>query len=195
MDSFKSSELSDLLLAIRGGKDADLAFLELESRYKSLMYSRVRRYFGAEGDLSEPLQEARIAIHNAALTYEAEQFDGVTFGLYAGVCVSNRLCSLLRKNAKLNEKACLLPDSDKIVAVGGPESFVARKDLCERVMRIAKAELSDFEFQVFRMEIDQYTTADIAKALGKTAKSIDNAKNRIHRLRDNKEICDILFDI
>ena len=62
-------------------------------------------------------------------------------------------------------------------------------------MRIAKAELSDFEFQVFRMEIDQYTTADIAKALGKTAKSIDNAKNRIHRLRDNKEICEILFDI
>lgn len=197
MNSFKNSDLAKLLDIIKlGDAFADHAFSELVLRYTPLLRARIAMYSFSESEYSEAMQEASIALHSAALTYDSDKCDGVTFGLYAGVCVSNRLKSLLRKNARDSQDTDLTSETEKISSGHDVESYIATRDLCERVMRVAKGILSDFEFEVFRMGFERYSTKDIAESLGRTPKSIDNAKWRIsRRLRESREICDILSDI
>ncbi|MBQ9070797.1 MAG: sigma-70 family RNA polymerase sigma factor [Clostridia bacterium] len=192
----KETELSELLEMVKGRENADEAFSELLSRYMPLIKKRVATYFDCASDVSEPMQEASIALHSAAVTYDADKCDGVTFGLYAGVCISNRLKSLLRKKVRDSDKTEHFSEAEKLPSELDVESSVVTHDVCERVMTLAKNLLSGFEYEVFRMGFERYTTKDIAAALGKTPKSIDNAKFRIsQRLRTNREIREILFDI
>ena len=192
----KEKDLSELLDSIKAEENADEAFSELLSRYMPLIKKRVAFYFDVSEDISEPMQEASIALHSAAVTYDSCKCDGVTFGLYAGVCVSNRLKSLIRKNAKDSIRIEHFSETDKLSSGVDVESYIVARDVCERVMKSAASLLSDFEFEVFRMGFERYTTKDISVALGRSPKSVDNAKFRIsRRLRENKEICDILCDI
>ena len=196
MDSIKNAELSELIDMIRCGSFANEAFSELLDRYSPLLKKRVVTYFGSLSvDESEPMQEASIALHSAAMTYDSDKCDGVTFGLYASVCVSNRLKSLLRKQLKDSDRSDDYLSLEKLSSGINVENSVVTRDVCDRVMKEARELLSDFEYEVFRLGFERYTTADIANALGKSAKSIDNAKFRISRnLRKSKTIRDILSD-
>ena len=196
MHFMNNLELNELLSMIRSGVSADPAFAELLARYTPLLRSRVAAFSFSESEFSEAMQEASIALHSAALTYDPEKCDGVTFGLYAGVCVSNRLKSLLRKNARESMSTEVISETERIPSGHDLESYIVTRDLCERVMRTAKGLLSEFEFDVFRMGFERYSTKDIAEKLGRTQKSVDNAKWRIsQRLRVSREICEILSNI
>lgn len=196
MDSVKNCEISELLDMIKCGRMSDLAFSELLSRYMPLIRARIVAYSFLDSGDSEATQEASIALHSAAMTYDSTKCDGVTFGLYAGVCISNRLKSLIRKNARSAKDTELTSESEKIASGHDLESYIATRDLCERVMNAAKGLLSEFEFEVFRMGFERYSTKDIAASLGRTPKSVDNAKWRIsQRLRESREICDILLSV
>ncbi len=196
MDSFKDKETNELIRAVKCGNDADEAFAELVLRYAPLIGKCVRAYFGNLSDVSEATQEARIALHDAARSYDFSKSDGVTFGLYAEICISNRLKSELRKNTRKSGKTEFHPEMENVISVSGFELAVAARDICERVMLVARSVLSDFEYEVFRMSFERYSTKDIAAELGRTSKSVDNAKFRISkRLRENKEICDVLSNI
>jgi RNA polymerase sporulation-specific sigma factor len=195
MNSLENCDLASLISLIRNGSCADEAFAELLSRYMPLLKSRVSRLSSSAVDSLEAMQEARIALHNAALSYDPDRCNGVTFGLYADICIANKLRTLLSKNSRHSVNETQLCDADRVASGVDIESFVATRDLCERVMAIAATVLSEYEFEVFRLTFERYTTRDIAAKLGKSAKSVDNAKNRISRsLRKNRDICDILLD-
>ena len=195
MDPVRANDVSHLIEAVRSGDPYGVAFAELSERYMPLMQSRAAAIVGEAS--GEAIQEARIALHKAAMTYSSDKCDGVSFGLYAGVCISNALrsfCRVIRRNSMRvsleGEESNDTPDSVDI------EALMATKDLSERVLRAAKFVLSGFEYEVFRLGFEGYTTADIAASLSKTAKAVDNAKNRISRkLRENSAICNILSDI
>lgn len=193
MDSMNNSELSCLLAAIKSGVGADGAFEQLLSRYKPLIIGKVSALFGNHKENAEAVQEASVALHKAALSYDSQNYDGVTFGLFAGVCIHRRLIDMIRRESREREFAEQVENPESISSDVNIESAVAAKDLCDRVMKVAKLELSDFEYEVFRLVFEQYSTKDIAKKLSKTPKSVDNAKNRISRkLSPNREILDIL---
>ena len=197
MNSSGSLDLYELLDSIKSGKNADAAFASLVQMYAPLMQSRVLEHFG-DPDEIEANQEANIALHSAALTYDSVKCEGVTFGLYASVCISNRLRSLMRRIRRDNMRTDRFSDEIGIDVPDSAdlESTMATKDFCERVMKAARYVLSSFEYDVFSLSLERYTTADIAERLSKSAKSVDNAKNRIaHKLRANKAVCDILADI
>ena len=205
MSSTDSIDLYALLDSIKSGDGADPAFSRLVEMYSPLMQSRVLEMFGTH-DGVEAMQEANIALHSAALTYDRVKCDGVTFGLYASICISNRLRSLLRRmrrDSRYSDRfsgdiGIDTPDTSAVIiqSVQTTPSAMAAKDLCERVMREAKQVLSPFEYEVFRLSLERYTTADISARLSKSAKSVDNAKSRISRkLRENKAVCNILSDI
>ena len=87
-------------------------------------------------------------------------------------------------------------EPDEMHSSSDLETFVSTRDICDRVMSLAKAILSEYEYEVFHLSFMQYSTKDIALCLKRTPKSIDNAKRRIsERLRSNREIREILFDL
>ena len=195
MKFLKEVELSVIIDAIKSGRDADAAFAELAIRYAPMMRGRVLSMFSEQAEIDEAMQEAHIALHDAALTYDADKCSGVTFGLYSGICVCNRLKSHLRRLKRESAIMDKFSEADEESADCDVESFVATRDLCQRVMSVAEGMLSELEYSVFRLEFEGYTTKDIAMKLSRTPKSVDNAKARIaKRLSTSEEIRGILTE-
>ena len=194
MKFLKEVELSAILELIKNSEDSDAAFAELAVRYSPMMRGRVLSMFSSSAEIDEGMQEAHIALHYAALTYDAEKCSGVTFGLYAGVCVCNRLKSYLRRLSRESAVMDKFSEAEELSECD-LESFVATRDLCQRVMSIAEGLLSPLEYSVFRLQFEGYTTKDIALMLSRTPKSVDNAKARIaKRLSTSGEIQGVLSD-
>ena len=169
----------ELILAFRNGNDS--AFSQLCEKYVLLLDSLSHKYFKMcaddQVDRDDFLQEGKIALHNAVLTYGIES-QVVTFGAYAKACVRNGLVSYLRKcNAKKRRKNnCDITTAEEEVA---SERVVWRefeKQLNEQVDSI----LSPLENKVFKMLVLDMSIKEISDRLKKSEKSINNA---IYRAR------------
>lgn len=167
-----------LIIAARNGDGS--AFSELTEVYRPLIETMTDKYtvsskgFGAERE--DLRQEASLAFYRAVMTYDVDSRK-VTFGLYAKICIRNRLISLVRKlgrraksEAKLgaaqrNEKARL-----RELPIDSGELITLSREL-----------LSDRERRVFLSYADGKSYADIANELGITVKSVDNCLMRAKR--------------
>ena len=173
--------LQSLISLARSGNED--AFSELAEIYTPLLQSMAGNYF--EKNTSDALgyedflQEARLALFSAVGSFE----DGknVTFGLYAKICVRNRLVSLLRSSRKKVNKRDLKKDAtDETVYK------LLEKENADGIKTKIRALLSDFEWQVFELYIQKKSYEQMAEELGKSTKSVDNAifrfKKKLKRL-------------
>ena len=183
MQELDKLEVSDLILKVREGSDA--AFSELIHRYLPMIKKVTAGFSGSGIRSDEAFCEASVAFYKAAKTYDITRSD-VTFGLYARICVYRRLCDLVGKE-KGNEDLFSDLDVDAISVQSGIESNLVTRERMESALLFAKSLLSEYEYKVFVLHLEGYTTASIARALGKSAKSVDNAKARaIKHLREKR---------
>ena len=180
MKSSESLELRALILRCRERDDE--AFSRLVSLYTPMMRKVISGFAGAVLGFDECFSEAILALHSAAMRYDLEQTD-VTFGLYARICVHHRLVDYLRAHDTLPlVRECdveSVSDSDLL------ERRIVDRETVELLMKSAKTLLSDYEYRVLILHMQGYKTSVLAKKIGKSAKSVDNAKSRLFkRLRD-----------
>ena len=189
MQELEKIEVSDLILMVRDGSDE--AFSELIRRYLPMIKKVSSGFSGAKIRSDEAFCEASVAFYKAAKTYDIGNGD-VTFGLYARICVYRRLCDLVGKEKGKEEFFSDL-DVEKIYVQNGIETSLVYKESFRSALLFAKSLLSEFEYEVFVRHLEGYTTAQIAEALGKSEKSVDNAKARaVKRLRKERaEFTDI----
>ena len=176
MDVYRNTDILELLLLCRQHNDE--AFDELVHRYTPMIRKVISGFGNIYADYSELFAEACVALHIAAGRFDLSQNE-VTFGLFARICVRNRIVDLLRSA----EHEVNLTDYDVEMMSEGKsvEAQLADREDFELVLGSAKRILSDYEYSVLLLHIQGYKTAAIAKALGKTAKSVDNAKSRLFR--------------
>lgn len=175
--------VSDLILQVREGSDE--AFSELIRRYLPMIKKMSSDFSGAKIRSDEAFCEASVAFYKAARTYDISRAE-VTFGLYARICVYRRLCDLAGKE-RGKEDLFLDLDVDAISVQSGIESALVTRERMHSALLFAKSLLSEYEYEVFILHLEGYTTAAIAKTLNKSSKSVDNAKARaIKRLREKK---------
>ena len=178
MNQYKDADVKELIEACR--RHCDSAFDELVSRYTPMMRKVISGVSSSSFDWSELFSEACIALHSAMLKYDLEQSE-VTFGLFARICVQHRIVDLLRSESGREVVGCdveVVADGDSV------EGGIIRRETFEYLMNAARSQLSDYEYRVLVLHIQGYKTAAIAKMLGRTPKSVDNAKYRIFaRLR------------
>ena len=180
MQELDKIEVSELILKFRAGDE--LAFSELIRRYLPMIKKLSASYSGAGVRADEAFCEASVAFYKAAVSYDIGRSD-VTFGLYARICVSRRLCDLVGKS---KQKEDLFSDLDveSISVQNGIESGLVRRESLRSALALAKSLLSEYEYEVFIRHLEGDSTAVIAASLGKSAKSVDNAKARaLKRLR------------
>ena len=171
-------EVDELIKKCRAHDDD--AFAELLSRYTPMINREVAAFVGDRLSHDELFSEASAALHSAAMRYDLLQ-SGVTFGLFARICVHNRLVDLTRM---ANRHPICEEYGDDTADEESPESELVLRDTAMRLMDSARAMLSDYEYRVLILYMQGYRTSEIAKRLGRTAKSVDNAKSRIFtRLR------------
>lgn len=178
-DTVQFDEAAKLLARVRKGSSG--AFLELSEKYKPLLESEVSRYISsfADADLDDLRQGALVALYHAALSYRADH--GVTFGLYAKVCIVNGIADALRYLAKKTADVSMesLTDDDLLGGDENPQSLMLDKEGFTLALNKARAVLSELEYRIFELYIGGYSYAEIAEQIGKAEKSVDNALRRV----------------
>ncbi len=178
MSLYDSTDINVLVEECKKNHSDD-AFDEIVRRYTPMLKSTVLGYSNSSCfDYDELFAEACVALHSAVMRYDTTQSE-VTFGLFARICVYRRIISHLKSD---DFRRCVVSDGiEQIVDHDTLESGVADRDTADRLMECARTILSDYEYRVLVLHIQGYKTADIAKMLSRTPKSVDNAKSRVFR--------------
>ena len=161
------------------------AFEELAAQYAPLIASMSAHFApsfsktadGAAIGEQDLAQEARLALYRAAKTFDSSK-KGITFGLYAKICVRNSLVSLLRKSSA-GARASRRGTREEAAADGKDalSEFLSTTEtgaLRERIREV----LSPYENRIFEQYISGMSVKQIALHADKTEKSVSNALYR-----------------
>ena len=180
----QSEHPAHLIAAVREGDE--VAFAALLELYAPLLAALVSA-FRSDGRMREELmQEARYALYRAALSYRE---GGVTFGLYAKICVRNALIAGKRRSGR-EEPPCSLDDPALELGAIGAESgdvldALIHAEALEALWKRATRVQSPYEWRVFSAYAAGSSVEEIAAMLGRDAKSVRNALSRaLAKLRD-----------
>ena len=201
MEKKDYKEYSDELL-VRMARDGDEKAEDfLLKKYKDFVRSKARAYFLVGGDSDDLIQEGMIGLYNAIGHYD--ESIASSFMTYAAICINNKLISAVsadgrQKNAPLNgyvsiyssitdetgEEASLsdvLPDTENI----NPEAIILNEEQEKLTINRLFGKLSALEKEILSYYMEGMSYSEIAKLIGKTEKSVDNAIQRI-RLKMRK---------
>ncbi len=174
----------DLITLAKNGDEG--AFSELCEIYKPLIENMTDRYAARLNaiiqDKDDLRQEATVAFYRAVKTFDVSQ-DKVSFGLYAKICIKNRMVSLIRranKKSALRSAGTAEPEGKRI----GDRVF----DFGE-LLAISDRILSKREKTVFSLYVGGKSYKEISELLFVSEKSVDNAlfraKSKIKRHYNN----------
>ena len=201
MEKKDYKEYSDELF-VRMARDGDEKAEDfLLKKYKDFVRSKARAYFLVGGDSDDLIQEGMIGLYNAIGHYDESMAS--SFMTYAAICINNKLISAVsadgrQKNAPLNgyvsiyssitdetgEEASLsdvLPDTENI----NPEAIILNEEQEKLTINRLFGKLSALEKEILSYYMEGMSYSEIAKLIGKTEKSVDNAIQRI-RLKMRK---------
>lgn len=201
MEKKDYKEYSDELLVRMARAGDEKAEDFLLKKYKDFVRSKARAYFLVGGDSDDLIQEGMIGLYNAIGHYDESMAS--SFMAYAAICINNKLISAVsadgrQKNAPLNgyvsiyssitdetgEEASLsdvLPDTENI----NPEAIILNEEQEKLTINRLFGKLSALEKEILSYYMEGMSYSEIAKLIGKTEKSVDNAIQRI-RLKMRK---------
>ena len=193
--SYTDEEIVDFS---HGGEDAATDFL-LE-KYKALVRKKARTLYLIGGENDDLIQEGMIALYKAIRSYSSPA-DG-TFISFASQCIENQLCNVIKganrlKNSPLNSYVSLyssmsddaeerlsheiLADTLQPANLINPEDILIDRENVTTIESKLEHGLSAFAKSVVNLYIDGCNYQQIAKRLGRTPKSVDNALQRIKK--------------
>ncbi len=160
-------------IPITEGVDFAKALSELMPRIKTAAAS-----FHAGEYTDDLVQEGLLALYCATKVYDAGR--GVPFDAYAYTCIRNAMISALRKISKdTTAFGCNYDDSSNMISTTpGPDELALMTEDFQNIKTLIKDNLSDFEKKVLSLYLNGYSYANIASALHKSEKSVDNALSR-----------------
>ena len=116
------------------------------------------------------------------LTYDFLISD-VEFGLYAKVCISNRLVSQMRMLKRhIDHRATLFDQEDLSRLVSedcDPSARIIENESEQSLLRVISECLSEYEYKVLALYMSGMSSAEMAGRLDSTEKSVNNAMFRI----------------
>lgn len=183
----------ELILLYRDGNESaiDVIF----ERYKNLVRKKAKAMFLAGGDNDDLIQEGMIGLYKAVRDYSAGK--AASFATFASMCINRQMITAVtasnrKKNTPLNTYVSFdAPagndeDSDmKLVDIlqpeteQNPEKLLIDKERAQDLQTRLFTLLSPFEMQVLNLYLEGMDYLQIAEELKKSAKSIDNALQRI----------------
>ena len=170
-----------------------LAEETLVTRYNQTVRSCARPFFLVGGDSEDLIQEGMLGLLKAIREYHPER--EASFRTFAELCIRRRLYSVLRSSARDKHKALNqsisfnTPDFDSNsyssgihnLAQRNPEDFLIDRERTLALLSGVRKQLSEFEAKILGYYLDGLSCGEIARAVGKPPKSVDNAVQRIRR--------------
>lgn len=192
MNELRTISDEELLRQIRSGSnDAMECLLE---RYRDMVRKEARKFFLAGGDEEDLIQEGMIGLFKAITSFQEGK--NTSFSTFAYLCVHRQIYTTIttfnrKKHIPLNTSISLFERKnqeeefslDEILETPEetPEELLLRKEEIKDCYQMIDQRLSKFEKQVMYHYLNGENYTMIAKRLGRTDKSIDNAIQRIRR--------------
>jgi RNA polymerase sigma factor (sigma-70 family) len=162
------------------------AYSELKDIYSPLIEGKVAKFSSYDmtsQDIEDLRQEVLVQFCNAVCNYDLS-LDGVEFGLYAKICIENRLVSYIRSFKRRKDKSTLLLEGEVTEASGytDPAQDIIDKERFKALVSLIEGSLSDYESRVWWLYVSGISVSEIAKKLGvNDPKSVTNAIYRIRK--------------
>ncbi len=195
---FENLTDEEILLQYKQGNEPALDFLL--NKYKSLASKISRSYFLVGGESEDLLQEAMLGLYSACRNFEGKKH--ASFKTFASLCITRAVQTAVKtanrqKNKMLNESYSLthqgmvnllekdeqgedvylyIPSSEP-----APEDALINWEQTQNFKTMLEENLSKKETQVLGCYLKGMSYAQIAKTLGETTKSVDNAISRTKR--------------
>ena len=184
-----------LLQRLREG-DAD-AEEALYMRYKPVVRSRARTYFLVGADREDIIQEGMIGLYKAVCDYEFDK--QASFRVFAELCITRQIITAIKsatrkKHIPLNTYVSLsrpvyddgesertLIDVLQTARVSDPEEALIGRESYEAIARDIETILSPLERQSLALYLQGLSYQQIAAALGRSTKCVDNAIQRVKK--------------
>ena len=178
LNSLSDNELIELVHADSTGKESRDAVSVIISRYLGLVWKRAHSFSANFSDTEDLSQEGLMALLKAVNSFDVS--NGAKFSSYLDVCISNRLKTVV---SKINSTpfAPLLEEGDDISDEKSPESIIVEKEFTENLYRRISSFLTEKEWSIFRLYLENLSYSDIAGRLCITEKAVDNAVFRVRR--------------
>lgn len=183
MINYDKMPINDLVKAVKSGDDD--ACGALLRRYAPLVDSMVYNTMpllssASRADEDELRQEAVIKLYQSALAYDENQTD-TSFGLYAKICIKNRMISLVRRQR--GDGVVFGEDfaeniSETEIASDPSEALLDREREHELDAKI-KSKLSPLEYEVYDLHMEGAGIRQIAETLHISEKTVENALYRM----------------
>ncbi len=159
------------------------AFEELLSSYEVLIRAEcsaiLSKFPDFKSEEEEMRQEGRLALYNAAMKYE--QSEQVTFGLFAKICIHNRLISYIRKLSSAKRRRDRLAEKAMASAENGKsaEEFAIAIENSDKLRELLDGQVSAYEKRVFALYLEKKSYEQISAIVGRDIKSVANAICRV----------------
>ncbi len=177
----------------------------LITRYKNLVRKNAHALYLIGGDREDLIQEGMIGLYKAIRDYDREKNAG--FATFANLCISRQMYTAIRasntrKNQPLNDYLSFdaavheegADNAEGAVgaeflplrwylqnAAGNPEELVIDRESEQQMEEHLKSCLSDFEMEVLKAYMEEENYVRVARRLGRSPKTVDNALQRIRR--------------
>lgn len=194
MTDYLSLSDEELLTKLRGGdKEAEDV---LYARYKQVVRSKARSYFLIGADREDIIQEGMIGLYKAVCDYEFDK--QASFRAFADLCITRQIITAIKsatrkKHMPLNSYVSLnrsmyegesertLVDVISSAQVSDPEELFIGRENYEAMARSIDQVLSRLEKGALALYLQGYSYQQIADALQKTTKCVDNAIQRVKK--------------
>ena len=190
------SDLSDEEIVLLCHDGDTIAEEYLLNKYKNFVRSKARSYFLIGADHEDIVQEGMIGLYKAIRDYRSNKLS--SFRAFAELCITRQIITAIKtatrqKHIPLNSYVSLNKplydeESDRTLLdvimegrTSNPEELIInREDLGDIHAKISEV-LSGLEQEVLGAYLDGKSYQEIADALGRHVKSIDNALQRVKR--------------
>ncbi|MBO5525987.1 MAG: sigma-70 family RNA polymerase sigma factor [Clostridia bacterium] len=169
--------MTDEALVLRAKEGERDAIDSLMERYRYFVKSKARQYFLVGGEQEDLVQEGMIGLYEAIMHYDGKS----AFRTFASVCVDRRIIDAVKSSNRLKHRALNMSvsiDETDFETADDPEKYVLDSENRQEMLSLMSKVLSSFEFQVVVLYMDGQSCAEIATAVGKEYKSVDNALQR-----------------
>ena len=185
MDNYEQFTDEELIERLRDGEQ------ELEDylmeKYKGMVLKKAHAMFIVGGEREDLIQEGMIGLFRALRDYQPGK--SATFATFANLCVERQIYKAIEmsgrlKNKPLNSYISLSEEESPILdslacEQQDPEAIVIDRENVTVMQEKIRQHLSRFETRVLDSYLEGMTYTQIAEAMGKSPKSIDNALQRI----------------
>ena len=185
MDNYEQFTDEELIERLRDGEQ------ELEDylmeKYKGMVLKKAHAMFIVGGEREDLIQEGMIGLFRALRDYQPGK--SATFATFANLCVERQIYKAIEmsgrlKNKPLNSYISLSEEESPILdslafEQQDPEAIVIDRENVNVMQEKIRQHLSRFETRVLDAYLEGMTYTQLAEAMGKSPKSIDNALQRI----------------